>query len=554
MFPFKQVSELVESELLGASWPAFGNQHAPFLRPAELAPVGDKFAWNVYLAVAVLGCVWWCAGSAYGQARGQITLEFREKDTGLPFTTRVKILSADGREQRVRGALYQQGWNLFEQPLTYVGRVGDYTYRAVHGPQFSAASGGFTLDRQSEAHDVVELPRHADLQQEGWLAGDLLSHIAAEESLRWLAAEDLMMAAVFPRGPTQNDPTPASQPDAEGQPSSSGKWVEELNYWDDRAGSGLVLHHWQPPAEVPSHVPSSRLLVMAKQAPAAAGQLPVHAEIQRPWARDVPIWLASGHIDTIQILGSHLTIDGERATPVEPLVEPEAGRFKGALRSGRLVEYLYWQMLECGLEIPPSAGSGFGRNGSPLGYNRVVAYAPDGTASAWWQAVRAGHSFVTNGPLLRVWVNGELPGKRFEIPQGGTLPLEIAVQLTVADPVEYLDVVFNGRTLYRAPLDEFARAGGVIPPQEIRESGWLVIRVVTRQEQTYRLASTAPYYVQVGGQPRISAAAVAFFQSWLEQSARQIAALEPEAANSAEPYLIAARKFWTQRASQSTVP
>jgi hypothetical protein len=541
------------SKLLGATLPAIGNSSAQAAPTAGLVTAGCKLAWCVCFVLVALGSGW-RSGNVYAQARGQITLEFREQDTDLPIVTRVKILSADGRAQRVRGALFQQGWNLFEQPLTYVGRVGAYTYRAVHGPQFSAASGGFTLDRQSEAHDVVELPRHADLQQEGWWAGDLLSHVAAEESQRWLAAEDLVMAAVVASPPTAVEALPATQLAPAREQNGNATWVEELNYWDDRAGSGLVLHHWQTPAGVPSHLPSSRLLVMAKQAPATTLQLPVHAEIQRPWARDVPIWLASGQVDSIQVLGSHLTIDGERATPVEPLVEPESGRLKGPQRNGRLVEQLYWQMLECGLSIPPSAGSGFGRNGSPLGYNRVVAYAPQGTASAWWQAVRAGHSFVTNGPLLRVFVNGELPGKRFEIAAEGVLRLEIAAQLTVADPVEYLDVVFNGRTLYRAPLDEFARAGGVIPPLEVRESGWLVIRVVTRQEQTYRLASTAPYYLQVGGQPRISAAAVAFFQAWLEKSAQQIAGLEPTAAASAEPYVIAARKFWSQRAAQATVP
>ncbi len=39
-------------------------------------------------------------------------------------------------------------------------------------------------------------------------------------------------------------------------------------------------------------------------------------EIQRLWARDVPIWLASGKVDGVQILSEHLTIEGEGAAKV----------------------------------------------------------------------------------------------------------------------------------------------------------------------------------------------------------------------------------------------
>lgn len=538
---------------------------------------GAVLRWQLVVTVIALG---WAATAGlqqgatnrlYAQARGEITLEFRERESEAPLVSRVKVLSPTGQPQRVRGALYRQGWNLFERPLSYTGRVGEYTYQCFHGPQFSSASGGFTLDVKSQAHAVVHLPRHADVALEGWVGGDLLSQVAADETLRWLAAEDLTVAAVVsdtfvpaiksvealltePQAitePTDDTPTRSPLPVAAG---SSPRWVHAESYWDARPGSGLLLHHWLPPAEVPQALPSSRLLVMSKEAQRTPEQLPVHAEIQSLGARDVPIWLASGKIDSVQVLGPHVTIDGLRAPGVEPLVEPEPGRFQGPRRAGRLVEYLYWQILECGFRLPPSAGSGFGENTSPLGYNRIYAYAPHPTPSAWWQAVRDGQSFVTNGPLLRATVNGEVPGKLFTAPAGEKLELQVALTLTVADPVEYLEVVFNGGTLYRARLDEYARAGGVIPPLTVSESGWLLIRVVTDIDNTYRLATTAPYYVEVGGRPRISAQSVSLFQAWLERAAEQIESAGLETAQAAQPYLAAARQFWEQQAAAATVP
>lgn len=490
---------------------------------------------------------------------GTIEIDFREKENDELLACRVKIVDSSGRELPVRGGLYQQGWSLVEETLRYRGRVGDYRYQVFHGPEFATAAGGFTLDRKSEAVDVVRLPRHADMTKEGWFAGDLLNWVPAKETHRWLPAEGLTLAVV---AADSLPPSPATQPPATQPPATSGSadgdqwrtgWVQQQTYCDSRPGSGLLLHHWWPPAPVPEHLPSSRLIVMAKQAATEVDAIPVHVEIQRLWARDVPIWLASERVDSVQLLSDHLTYDGTRTTPVDPVISPEPGRFRGPQAPGRLVENIYWKLLETGLRIPPTAGSGFGRNSSPLGYNRVYAHVLSPTPSAWWRAVRAGQTFVTNGPLLRATVNGEVPGTVFSIPSGQTLDIDTALRLTVADPVEYLDVVFNGQTLYRARLDEFAKQAGKIPVQRIRESGWLVIRVVTEENRSYRMATTAPFYFEAGNQPRVSRAAVAFFQEWLAASAAQIRALDRPTADAAEPYVRAAEEFWQHRAAAGTV-
>ncbi len=407
---------------------------------------------RTWLCASLLATYWLVPmGPCRAQAKGSILIDFLEKGVDAPLTCRVKVKDEGGRAARPRGVLEEHGWCLVEGGMQFKGRAGSYSYEAHHGPQFAAASGGFILDRNAEAQDVVYLTRHANLLDEGWFAGDMLAHSAADATLRWLPAEDLTMACVvsqqalasdFPRGLDED-----------------GRWVDGFNFHDARPGSGLVFHHWMPPARVPAALPSSRLIVMAKQAQPTE-QLPVHIEIQKPWARDTPIWLASGRIDSIQLLGSPLTWDGSPGENVQPLEIPE-GAFNGQRGSGRLVEKIYWMMLEAGLRIPPSAGSGFGSAGSPLGYNRVYAATRSAPSPAeWWRAVGQGRSFVTNGPLLRVAINQQLPGHVFALRQGESLKLDIDVKLTVADPVEYLDVIFNGQSLYQARLDEHARQGG----------------------------------------------------------------------------------------------
>lgn len=487
-----------------------------------------------------------CVGSgpitpSWGQT-GSIEVDFADEETGESLVCRVRLLGSNGKPIRARGVVYHKGWSLIEGTLKFKGPVGNYTYRAFHGPQYAAASGGFTLDKRSTGIDIVNLPRHADVSSEGWIGGDLLSFVSKDLTCRWMPAEELDLAVVV--GSNQGD-SEAKAGSQDG--TAAGRWIESNSYRDSRPGSGIVLHHWQPPAAVPDALPSSRLLVMAKQAEVLPGGLPVHAEIQRMWARDVPIWLASNWIDSIQLLSEHLTYDGEGATKLSLYVDPAPGRFRGKLAAGKQIELLYWQVLEAGLRIPPTAGSGFGKSNSPLGYNRVYALLGSRTENSWWQAIRDGRSFVTSGPLLRVAINASPPGTVFDIREGEKLQLNVALTLTVSDPVDYLDVIFNGKTLYQARLDEYAKNGGKIPELEVTESGWIVVRVVTQNEDTYRIASTAPYYVQIDGQRRISKSAVEFFQKWLEEARADLARIGGESAVQAAPYLHAAEEFWSAR-------
>ncbi|MFN3193340.1 MAG: hypothetical protein ACE361_22705 [Aureliella sp.] len=508
----------------------------------------------------LLMLVWLCiGGNLAAQSTGVVEIDLLEKGTETPLISRVRILDEKGRGLRARGAkAFEFGWNLIESPIVFRGRPGPYRYEVFNGPEYSRGIGDFVLDKRSEGLDVLRIPRHADLKQEGYVAGDLAAYLPGPRLLPWLAAERLAVAVQLQTTPLDAAAGwRATRPgQSQADAAQSGVWVEQASYLDGRPSSGLALHHWSPPSEVPAKVSSTRLLVMAKNAAedsvfGSQDGLRVHAEVARPWAQDLPIWLASGKVDSIRILGEHLTIDGKGQQKLEPIVSLGEGRFFGALKDGRSVEALYWKILEAGFRIPPSAGSGFGKRPSPLGYNRVYAMPASEGVAAWWQALTNGHSFVTNGPLLRATVNGQIPGHVFNLSESGELDLEVALTLTVSDPVDYLDVIFNGQQLYQARLDEYAKQGGKIPTLTVKESGWLIVRVVTGREDTYRLAFTAPFYFEVGGQERISRSSVEFFQQWLGQAKDRIAS-SAQAAD-AGVYIQAAEKFWQKRLESATV-
>jgi hypothetical protein len=192
---------------------------------------------------------------------------------------------------------------------------------------------------------------------------------------------------------------------------------------------------------------------------------------------------------------------------------------------------------------------------NPVGYNRVYVHCGERLEyEDWWANLRAGRVVVTNGPLIRdPRVNGELPGHVFRAAQGETVALQATLNLSLREQVDYLEIVRDGRVEHEVRLDALAKSGGRLPEVVFKESGWMLIRAVASHPKTYRFASTGPYYVEIGGQPRISRGAARFFADWVLERARQIDIADPQERESVIRYHRAARDFWARRVEEANV-
>ena len=205
---------------------------------------------------------------------------------------------------------------------------------------------------------------------------------------------------------------------------------------------------------------------------------------------------------------------------------------------------------------------------SPVGYNRLyVAAGPESTDSTsalhvqsvtsqdeWWESAWLGRSVATNGPILRPKLAGEIPGHVFYGSDQEVLVLQPELNLSVRDPVDYLEVMHNNRVHYSARLDEFAKAGGVIPPIHAKESGWVTIRVVTLFEDHFRAATSAPWYIEFPGGPRVTASSISFFQQWLGEYEQRLRRLPPDEVKRHAPFIRAARQYWSRKIEQVNEP
>src|SRR5262249_43060989 len=153
------------------------------------------------------------------------------------------------------------------------------------------------------------------------------------------------------------------------------------------------------------------------------------------------LWLASGQVDTIGLANNHMCRD--RMYETEAWGKARDGqRLPPPRGNGFWSQEIYYHLLNCGLRIPPSAGSASGVLPNPVGYNRVYVHV-DGEFSheKWWRGLAAGQSFVTNGPLLQIQVSGKLPGHVFTATAGQDVALEVRGQVTTREPVSVVEII-----------------------------------------------------------------------------------------------------------------
>lgn len=502
-------------------------------------------------------------GGSAALAGGSFLLRIIDEDTDQPVPARVTVTRADGRPQIVRRVIPSGVGFVVEGEQRLSLPNGAFQFQILRGPEYRKITGNFSIDRDASDSHSVTLPRMVDMAEEGWWSGDPAVTAPRRLLPLMMQSEDLHFVGRVGEDPqTQirlDRPLPQIRSD-----TGDGDTGEEAPAWgplDIRTDlvadtNGLLL------VGTPEHFALPASPVSSDTIRAGANAEVEAIVIENPFAWDLPIWLASERIDAMFLQGPWLRLD-RRVVAVPDGRPPSKVGYRDELGPGRWAEYVYWQVLDSGLRIAPLGGSGSTSKHHPVGYCRTYVHPPRGTSpgaarsfspQAWWRAALAGQSVVTNGPLLRPTLGGEYPGHTFHATAGEALEMSVELNLSTRDPVEYLEVIHNGNVFYSARLDEFAEAGGVIPPLRFENSGWVMVRVVTLHEEHWRAAVSAPWHVVFDQQPRVSKAAVEFFRDWLQDREQALAKLPPAELSQHVPYVRAARTFWQDRLDAATDP
>ena len=190
---------------------------------------------------------------------------------------------------------------------------------------------------------------------------------------------------------------------------------------------------------------------------------------------------------------------------------------------------VWHRALNCGFRVTASGGedSITGLHRTPvIGAARMYAYLGDRlTWGRWVDAVRKGRTFVTNGPLVQLAIDGEIAGGEIRLPsEGGSVAVQ--ARMESAFPVERLELIRNGEAIDEIPLRDDGRTGAILKRVEVDRSGWYTLRATTSRpvppvDDTRLYAETGPVYVYRGEEPIRSKEDAEYFVQWIDDIARQ---------------------------------
>jgi hypothetical protein len=202
---------------------------------------------------------------------------------------------------------------------------------------------------------------------------------------------------------------------------------------------------------------------------------------------------------------------------------------------------LWYRLLDCGLRIAASAGSDAfmnvadgdafmaGESGvapgsggafsSPPGGVRVYAQTMRPDRGGICDAIRAGRTFVTNGPFLTLAIDGEPIGSVLRRDRGETLHVEASIATWV--PVASLELIVNGRVARRVTVEDPPAERHVEWALPVDGAAWIAVR--TRGEphpevmDDYAFAHTSATYVDVAGARVARGASFDYFVRWIDR-------------------------------------
>ena len=361
--------------------------------------------------------------------------------------------------------------------------AGDYQLIVSKGPEYEVSVRDFVItDGQTESVDVA-LARWTNMPAAGWYSGDDHVHMVRTESDnasigRIMQAEDVHVTNVLQMG------NPAGTHFHQYAFGEGGRFVDE-EY-------ALVPGVEDPRTAIRGHTISLNI-----------GEVIRDPDIYLQYDHIFDAYREQGGLSGYAHVAGELFNVGRGLAVDVPLGSVD---FVEVLQDGILDTGIWYEFLNLGFRLTPTAGSDFPYLGVP-GAERNYVYLGDSFAvDDWYEQLAASRTFVTNGPLLELEVNGQPMGSTIELNPGA----DIVISATAAsspggERLDRLELVAQG--------DVVATASEVSPDNTLAleysmtaDSGmWLALRAFGQEQSK---AHSAPVYVVIDNRGFVKRSAV----------------------------------------------
>ena len=192
----------------------------------------------------------------------------------------------------------------------------------------------------------------------------------------------------------------------------------------------------------------------------------------------------------------------------------------------------WYDVLNLGFRVTPTAGSDYPCGEASIAGRERFYTRIDGplTYESWLEAVRAGKTFVTNGPILEFRVSDREMGGEMSLRGPGNVTVEGRALFDPSrDDVERIELVENGRVVRSFPRTDGSGEIAFRVEHTIRETCWLAVRaagqkkgeiervVLHRHWEPTSAAHSAPVHMTVEGSPPLASQprAQGVMRTWL---------------------------------------
>ena len=177
--------------------------------------------------------------------------------------------------------------------------------------------------------------------------------------------------------------------------------------------------------------------------------------------------------------------------------------FVEVLQGGTANLQTWFNFLNLGFKLTPSAGTDFPAvDQRPGAVRNYVKINGEFSVAAWFEAFKAGRTFVTNGPVLEFSINEEGMGSELMLDPGSRLKVKARARLNPdLDKLDCLELVEQGQVVRRIESRGDAQMLSLECEIEARRGTWFVVQARGKRggHGPTTFAVTAPIYVHVGG-------------------------------------------------------
>ncbi len=215
-------------------------------------------------------------------------------------------------------------------------------------------------------------------------------------------------------------------------------------------------------------------------------------------------WADAAHAQGATVIVAHMpTPNGETAVLIS------TGRADGLeMIDFNTFEHMeYYRYLNGGYKLPLVAGTDKMEATIPVGEYRTYARL-DGefTFDRWLEALRAGRTFATSGPMLSFTIDGEEPGTTLDRPVGARVSVKARAESIF--PIHTLQVVQGGEVVAEDSSQDGDTSLEVEAEVTVTSHGWMIARCAgpgyTRgarhhdHDRRAVMAHTSPVYLETG--------------------------------------------------------